>query len=411
LSDPAVPANVAATFIELGALLAALGLLARFASRFGFSAIPFYLLAGVALGEGGVLPVSLSTEFIRLGAEIGVILLMFMVGLEYTAEELAGSLRAGLPAGVMDLLLNFTPGVAAGFLLGFGPVGALLIGGVTYNTSTGVMARVLTELNRLGNRETPAVLAVSVMEDLGMAIYLPLIAVLLLGTGAVAGVLSVTVAIGTVVGVLFAAYRYGSHVSRAVAFRSDEVTLLTVFGLVLLAAGVADTLSISAAVGAFLLGLGLSGEVAEHTRQLLGPLRDLFAAMFFFFFGLQIDPGTLPPALLPATVLALVTAATKMYTGWWAAARIGVGIPGRVRAGTALIPRGEFSLLLAGLAVTAGLDPRIGSLAAAYVLLLALAAPIIARSGDVLTSRWLAARPGGRAPLPSPAQEQSLIEV
>jgi CPA2 family monovalent cation:H+ antiporter-2 len=170
------------------------------------------------------------------------------------------------------------------------------------------------------------------------------------------------------------------------------VTLLTVFGLVLFAAGLADKVSISAAVGAFLLGLGLSGEVAEHTRKLLGPLRDLFAALFFLFFGLQIDPSTLPPVLLPAALLALVTAMTKMYTGWWAAARIGVAAPGRIRAGTALVPRGEFSILLAGLAVAGGLDPRIGSLAAAYVLILAVGAPLLARSADQIAHRWFAPR-------------------
>lgn len=393
MPEAAATVDISSVFLELGALLILLGILARLAFRYGFSAIPFYLLVGVALGDGGVVPLSFSSDFVRVGAEIGVILLMFMVGLEYTAEELAGSLRAGLPAGLVDFVLNFTPGVIAGFLLGFGPIGSLLLGGVTYNTSTGVMARILTELNRLGNRETPAVLAVSVMEDLGMAIYLPLVAVLLLGGGALSGMISMTVAIGAVFGVLVAVYRYGSRVSQAFAFRSDEVTLLTVFGLVLFAAGLADKVSISAAVGAFLLGLGLSGEVAEHTRQLLGPLRDLFAAMFFLFFGLQIDPSTLPPVLIPAILLAVVTAGTKMYTGWWAAARIGVAAPGRIRAGTALVPRGEFSILLAGLAVTGGLDPRIGALAAAYVLILAVGAPLLARSADQIAHRWFALRP------------------
>jgi monovalent cation:H+ antiporter-2, CPA2 family len=379
--------DVSAIFLELGALVVGLAVLARLASRIGFSPIPFYLLGGLAFGVGGVIPISLSTDFIGVGAEIGVILLMFMVGLEYTGEELASNLRTGLPAGGVDLATNFTPGVLAGLLLGWDLIPALLLGGVTYNTSTGVMAKVLTELDRIGNRETPAVLSISVMEDLAMAVFLPLMAVLMVGTGVITGMISIAAALGTVVVVLLLAMRFGDAMSRFMASRSQEVVLLTVFGLVLLAAGTAQRMQISTAVGAFLLGIALSGEVAEQTRTLLGPLRDLFAAMFFLFFGLQIDPATLPPVLLPAVLLGVVTAGTKIYTGWWAARRIGVAVRGRFRAGTALVPRGEFSIVLAGIGVAAGLEPQLGPLAAAYVLLLAVTGPVLARFSDPVVER------------------------
>jgi monovalent cation:H+ antiporter-2, CPA2 family len=394
--------EIAAIFLELGAMVVGLAVLARLASRIGFSPIPFYLLGGLAFGVGGLIPLSFSTDFIAVGAEIGVILLMFMVGLEYTGEELASNLKSGFPAGLMDLVLNFTPGVLAGLLLGWGLLPSLLLGGVTYNTSTGVLAKVLTELDRIGNRETPAVLSISVMEDLAMAIFLPLMAVLLVGTGVVSGLVSIVAAFATITVVLLLAMRFGGAMSRFMASRSEEVVLLTVFGLVLLVAGLAQRLQISTAVGAFLLGIALSGEIAEQTRVLLGPMRDLFAAMFFLFFGLQIDPATLPPVFLSALLLAVLTAATKVYTGWWAARRLGVATRGRFRAGTALIPRGEFSIVLAGIGVAAGLEPQLGPLAAAYVLLLAISGPILARFSDPLVGRALAFR---RAPAPvaSPA--------
>jgi monovalent cation:H+ antiporter-2, CPA2 family len=384
--------EIAAIFLELGAMVVGLAVLARLASRVGFSPIPFYLLGGLFFGVGGFVPLSLSTDFIGIGAEIGVILLMFMVGLEYTGEELASNLKSGLPSGLMDLALNFTPGVVAGLLLGWGLIPSLLLGGVTYNTSTGVMAKVLTELDRIGNRETPAVLSISVMEDLAMAIFLPLMAVLLVGTGVVSGLISIVAAIGTIVVVLLLAMRFGDTMSRFMASRSEEVILLTVFGLVLLVAGTAQRLQISTAVGAFLLGIALSGEIAEQTRILLGPLRDLFAAMFFLFFGLQIDPATLPPVFGAALLLAVVTAATKIYTGWWAARRIGVATRGRFRAGTALVPRGEFSIVLAGIGVAAGLEPQLGPLAAAYVLLLAISGPVLARFSDPIVELFLRRR-------------------
>ncbi len=371
--------DVSRIFIELGAATVGLAILARLASRWGFSAIPLYLLAGLAFGNGGLMPLNVSQDFVHLGAEIGVVLLLFMLGLEYTGEELGASLRTGLPSGVVDFALNFSPGFAAGLLLGWGALAAVLLGGVTWISSSGVIAKVLSELGRLNNPETPAILSVLVLEDLAMAIFLPLVSVLLVGRSWREGAVSVAIALATVGAVLFVAVRFGKGISRAVAHQSDEIILLSTFGLVLLVAGLAQRLQVSAAVGAFLVGIAVSGPMVEQTHRMLAPLRDLFAATFFFFFGLEIDPATLPPVLLLAAGLAAVTALTKLATGWWAARRAGVDSPGRWRAGAALVARGEFSIVIAGLGVGAGLEPRLGSLSAAYVLLLAVLGPILAR--------------------------------
>jgi CPA2 family monovalent cation:H+ antiporter-2 len=168
---------------------------------------------------------------------------------------------------------------------------------------------------------------------------------------------------------------------------SDEVILLSTFGIVLLVGGLAQRLQVSAAVGAFLVGIALSGPLIRQVHRQIGPLRDLFAAWFFLFFGLEIDPATLPPVLIPAAALAAVTALTKILTGWWAARRAGIGMPGRWRAGVALVARGEFSIVIAGLGVGAGLEPRLGSLSAAYVLLLAVLGPILTRAVGSLLAR------------------------
>jgi monovalent cation:H+ antiporter-2, CPA2 family len=366
-------------FVELGAAVLGLAVLARVAHRFGFSAIPLYLVGGLAFGNGGLVPLNFSEEFVHVGAEIGVILLLFMLGLEYTGEQLRDNLRTGLPAGLADLVLNFPPGLVAGLLLGWGPLAAVLLGGVTYISSSGIVARVLGELGRLRNPETPTVLSVLVLEDLAMAVYLPVVAVLLIGQGVFAGAISVAIALATVAVVLVAALRYGPAISRVLVHRSDEVVLLSTFGLVLLVAGVAERLQVSAAVGAFLVGVALSGPLVGQAHRLLGPLRDFFAALFFLFFGLQIDPATLLPVLGQAVALAVVTSGTKLLTGWWAVHRVGFGAAAGLRAGAALIARGEFSIVIAGLGVGSGLDARLGALTAAYVLILAVAGPLVAR--------------------------------
>jgi CPA2 family monovalent cation:H+ antiporter-2 len=369
--------HVSQLFVEIGAAVILLAILARIANRLGFSAIPLYLLAGLAFGNGGLFPLPLSRDFIGTGAEIGVLLLLFMLGLECSGEELKKNLRFGLPAGMVDFVLNFTPGLAAGLFSRWKPLAAVLLGGVTYISSSGVVAKVLQELRRINNPETPTVLTVLILEDLAMAVYLPLVGVLLLGGTPAKIATSVAIAVAVVFLVLVVALRYGGQLSRLAAHESDEIVVLTTFGAVLLVAGLAERFQVSAAIGAFLVGIALSGPIAEKAHRLIAPLRDLFAATFFFFFGLEIDPKTLPAVLPLALGLGVLTAATKVLTGYWAAKRAGVDRSGGLRAGTALVARGEFSMVIAGLGI--GLEPSLGPLAAAYVLFLAILGPVLAR--------------------------------
>ena len=371
--------NVSLIFIELGLAVIGLALLARLASRWGFSAIPLYLLAGLSFGNGGLMPLNFSEDFIHVGAEIGVLLLLFMLGLEYTGSELKESLRRGLPAGLVDLLLNFPPGLICGFILGWQPLASILLGGVTYISSSGVIAKVLNELGRMNKPETSVILSILVIEDLAMAVYLPLVAVLLIGQSWLSGLISILIALVTVSVVLFVAVRYGENISHNISHESNEIILLTTFGMILLIAGIAQRLQVSAAIGAFLVGIAISGPIAERAHDVISPLRDLFAATFFFFFGLQIDPATLPPVILLAVILGLITALTKILTGWWGARRAGIDKAGQLRAGSALVARGEFSIVIAGLGVNAGLDAGLGPLATAYVLFMVLLGPILSR--------------------------------
>ncbi|MGW0602369.1 cation:proton antiporter [Streptomyces sp. NPDC002644] len=399
-----------ATFlIEFGAIILGLGLLGRFAGRFQFSPIPLYLLAGLAFGEGGLLPLGASEEFVAIGAEIGVILLLLMLGLEYTATDLVTNLKTQYPAGLVDMALNALPGAAMALLLGWGPVAAVVLAGVTWISSSGVIAKVLNDLGRVGNRETPVILSILVLEDLSMAVYLPIITALLAGTGLAAGSVTLAIALGVAGLVLFLAVRFGRHISRFVSHQDPEKLLLVVLGLTLLVAGIAQQLQVSAAVGAFLVGIALSGEAAEGAHHLLSPLRDLFAAVFFVFFGLHTDPAAIPPVLLPALALAVVTALTKIATGYWAARRAGISVNGRWRAGGTLVARGEFSIVIAGLAVTSGIEPRLGPLATAYVLILVIVGPLTARYTQPVAmalSRAAARRREGSATAATAVPEQ-----
>lgn len=366
--------------IELGAIFFGLGMLGRLAWKVGISPIPFYLLGGVAFGSGGLVPLAGIGDFASIASEIGVVLLLLLLGLEYSAAELVTGLRRSWLAGLVDLVLNAAPGVAVALMLGWGPIGALAMAGVTYISSSGIIAKVLGDLGRLGNRETPVVLSILVFEDLAMAVYLPILTAVLAGATLLGGLSAIGISLLVVTLVLLLALKFGRYVSTIVDSPDPEVFLLRVLGAALLVAGVASQLQVSAAVGAFLLGIAISGSTAENATRMLEPLRDLFAAMFFVVFGLNTVPSTIPPVLGVALALAVVTTLTKLATGWWAAKRQGIARMGQARAGAALVARGEFSIVIAGLAVSAGaVDNELAALATAYVLIMAVFGPLAAR--------------------------------
>ena len=363
---------------ELGAILVVLTILGSTARRFGLSPIPLYLLTGLFLGTGGVAPVPAAAEFVETGASIGVVLLLLTLGLEFSIGEFSASLRRHLPSAGVDLVLNATPGAIAGWLLGMDAVGIVAMAGITYISSSGVIARLLSDLDRLGNRETPAVLSVLVLEDFAMAAYLPVLTVLASGGTLIEAVVWTAVALGALGLAFVVSLRWGHHVGRALGHREDEQLLLRVLGLTLIVAAIAEHLHASAAVGAFLVGLTLTGPTAERARTVLTPLRDLFAAVFFVAIGLTVDPADLLPMLPFALGLAAVTAVTKIITGGYAASREGAARRGQLRAGTALIARGEFSLVIIGLAAVS-VGGTLSAVATPYVFILAVAGPVLAR--------------------------------
>jgi len=374
--------------VELGAILLGLAVLSRLATRIGLPTIPLYLTAGLAFGKGGIVPLVTAEDFVQVGAGIGLILLLFMLGLEYTAAELTTTMRSHARMGGIDFVLNFGPGFGAGLLLGWDVVLAVLLGGVTYVSSSGIVAKVLSDQGWTGNRETPAVLSMLVIEDLVMVFYLPVAAALLVGSGDVGSLLPALIGVALVVLILGAATRIEVGISRLVFSRSDESLLLTILGMTIFIAGAAEVFGLSAAVAALLVGIVLSGPAAEAAHGLLAPMRDLFAAMFFAFVGLSVDPTLIPPVIAPAGVLALATLITKFATGWLGAARSGVGLRGRTRAGSMLIARGEFSIAIAGLATAAGVVADFEALAITYIFILAIVGPIFVRFADTLGD-WL----------------------
>ena len=324
--------------------------------------------------------------FVSIGAEVGLILLLFMLGLEYSAAEVVATLRRSFATGALDLVLNFTPGFIAGLVLGTGVVGGIVLGGVTYVSSSGIAAKLISDAGRSRAPGAKTVVAVLITEDLMMAIYLPILGAVLFEGLDLRSFVPAGIGIAAVIVAVVVALRIDVGLSRRLFSRSDEALLLTILGMTVLVAGAAEVLGMSAAVAALLFGMMLAGPAAKGAQTLISPLRDLFAALFFAFVGLSVDPSELPPVLLGAVALALVGMVTKFVTGWVGARSAGVDREGAARSGAVLIARGEFSIVIAGIAATAGADPSLEALAVAYVLILAVTGPLIAKLVGVTPS-------------------------
>lgn len=385
MAEPQLPR----LFLEFGLLLLALGILTRLAHRIGMSSVPFYLLGGLLVGEGGIIGIDTEGTFIPTIAELGVVLLLLLLGLEYSGRQIVATARSQSRSGALDLVLNFLPGAVAALVLGWGFAGALALGGVTYISSSGIVSQVVRDLRWRRNPETAPIVSILVMEDLVMAPYLPVLTVVLTGTGLATGLINTGVALAVVAVVLVIAIRSESWGTRIFVGSNPTGLLLVVFGAAVAAAGLAGLVSFSPAVAAFLVGLLLTGEVAETARRRLDPLREVLAAVFFTYFGLSTDPADLPAVLLPALALAVITIGTKYLTGWYAARSINSTPIGRLRAGALLSARGEFSIVIAGLAAAStALPPQFQAFVAAYVLITATAGPILARFSEPWGWRW-----------------------
>jgi len=370
--------ETSAQLAEIGAALLVLGLVAFLANKMKFSVVPLYLMIGLALGNGGFIPLSLSEEFLVTGAQIGAIMLLLLLGLEYSAYDLAKSFKERKSAGVIDVIANATPGFLIGFLLGWGIPGALALAGITYVSSSGIAAQLIKEMGFRKSEVSKRAIGVLVFEDLALAPYLPLLSAVILGVSVWSGLLTVGLALAITGLVILVSFKGSSRFQKFLDPNEPGGLLLTVFGTALLAAGLADLVGFSGVVAAFLIGLLLTGEVAEAARSRLMPLRDIFAAIFFLFFGITTDPSELPAVLPLAFVLTVVGIAGKYAVGWWVTRdltdRLAVW-----RTTAFLIPRGEFSIVIAALAAPAVLSVNLQALTLAYVILTAFTVSMILR--------------------------------
>jgi CPA2 family monovalent cation:H+ antiporter-2 len=378
----------------IGAAFMVAGLFGRAGRALGLPTIPFFIVAGIALGPHtpGVALLDNPDELHML-AMLGLVLLLFHLGIEFSIEDLIAGGRTLLVAGGAYIALNFSAGLALGWWLGWGTRETFVIAGMIGTSSTAIVTKLLLELRRRGNRETPMILGIIVVEDVFLAFYLALLQPILGHQESIAGMVTATVVAFAVLLSLFALARWGGRIVRpALAAHDNELTTVLVVGFGILVAGVAHAAGASDAVGALMAGMIVSGAGLSHrVERLVIPLRDVFGAIFFFWFGLTIAPTAMGAVALPVALAVVVTLTFNILAGIVAARLYGFGAQEAANAALLLVSRGEFELILASLAVAAGLDSRMAPFAALYVLVLSLFSPLASARSDVL-ARMLPSR-------------------
>ncbi|QLH83193.1 cation:proton antiporter [Halosimplex pelagicum] len=391
--------------VEVGIALAALAAVGYVAHRVSLSVIPAYIVAAIVVGPHeptSVLGVSLTlvpeTEFIDVLAELGVVLLLFFLGLEFSVDKLLADRRRILAAGTVDLALNFGVGIAIGLAFGLGAVPTLFVAGVVYISSSAIVTKSLIEEGWIANAESGPILGTLVYEDLFIAVYLAVLAALVAGSGDVAAVArDVGVAFAFLAVLAVGAWGGTAVLDRAFDLDSDELFLMGVLATTTLVAGAALTLGLSEAVAAFFVGAAFSQtDHVDRIEHLIAPVRDLFAAFFFFSIGLTIDVTvvTTVAGLLGAAVVC--STVTKVVSGTVSGRFYDLSPLRSLRTGIGLVPRGEFSLVIAALAVSAPepVSTVIPPFAVGYVLVMSVVGTVLIQHSDRVTDALVPYVPG-----------------
>lgn len=400
--------------IVLGILFVVAYALGRLGRTIGLPAIPIYMVVGLLASPNfHWFPLAFESSYIELTAVFGLILLLFNLGLEFDQEEFFGNAGRLILSGGSYIGVNMAAGLGFGFLLGWGSQEALVVAGITATSSSAIVTKLLIELKRLANPETPMILGVTVVEDIFIAIYLAIVSVVLSGeTEPWPVILKLLIAFAFLV-VMFSIARWGGRVvSRLFRTRDDELFTILFFGLALLFGGIGEVLGVTDAIGAFLIGLVIGAtRFRARVEHIAIPLRDVFGAFFFVNFGLGLDPSAFPSVVVPVIAASAMTIVLNLGAGQFVAWLNKLGPRAGLNAAFILHNRGEFALILATLSLAAGLDERIQPFAGLYVLIMAIVGPILASRSESIGQFLSRRRHRPRTPQRSAMDEEDFALV
>ena len=342
---------------DLGIILAVAALASMIFQRLRQPAVLGYLAAGVVLGPRVLTGVAVDVGLTQHLAELGVILLMFSIGLEFRIRKL---IRVGVAGGVtaaIEVGLMISLGFLIGQLFGWGDTESLFVGGCLGISSTMLVSSAFGE-QRIKGGFADVVYAVLIFEDLLAILLLVVLTAVASGRGLEPAELAVT--LGKLLGFLcvllagglLVVPRFVAWVARA---GRQETLLVSAVAICFAMAALAGAAGYSVALGAFLAGMLVAESGESHAvERVIGPLRDIFAAIFFIATGTLLDPSLILVHWLPVLVLAGVVIVGKLVGVSIGSFLAGNGLQRSVRAGMSLAQIGEFAFIIASLGVSTG---------------------------------------------------------
>ncbi|WP_254544633.1 cation:proton antiporter [Halomarina pelagica] len=387
-----------ALLLEVGIALVTLALVGALAHRFRQSVIPGYIAAGILVGPyvpteiGGIsLRLVGNSEFVSTVGELGIILLLFFLGLEFNVGTLVANKTRLAKLGGLDLVLNGIMGVLIGYVFGFGVTGIILITGIVYISSSAIITKSLTDAGWLANPESDVILSTLVVEDIVIAVYLAVVSALVLGGGTFAeATMTVVQAFVFLAALAAVAYLGTDYIERIFDVGPDELFVLRIVGVAVLIGAIALSIGVSEAVAAFFVGTAFSEtDLIERIEHLVTPLRDIFAAVFFFSIGLSTDLRVVAGVALLLLVAVILTTGTKLISGYASGRVYGLSTLRSTRVGMGLVARGEFSLIIATLASTSAIPVirnTVPAFAVGYVLVMSLLGTLLIEYEDTISS-------------------------
>lgn len=373
---------------EIGVAITLIAIVGFISNKLNFSVIPFYILIGMAVGphapQFGIIDLRFieSSTFINFMGRLGVLFLLFYLGLEFSVTRLIKSGKSIFIGGTVYVLLNFSSGLLLGLIMDLPIKETIVVCGIMTSSSTAIVAKVLIDLKRTANPETEVIMGMIMFDDLFIAIHISVLSGLLLsGSKSVWGVLSTSlVALFFILAILIGGKRVIKYIDKLLNIQSAELFLLVVIGVLFLVAGFSETLHVAEAIGALLVGLIMAESVhAKKIEHNILPFRDFFGAIFFFNFGLTIDPLSLGGGLVMAIVAAIFTILGNIIAGMFSGRLSKISNQASANIGFTLSARGEFSIIMANMGKAGGLLPVLQSFVVIYVLILAIVAPILTK--------------------------------
>lgn len=372
---------VSESVLSLGISLLALFIAGLLATRVNQSMTAVFIVVGMILQN--FFPVTIVTEFI---ATLGIIFMLFMFGLEFSVGSLVNNQQKIFFSGIYDLIFNFPLGLLIGWLLGYDLIQSLLFAGIIYVTSSVIVAKSIIDLKRSANPETEYILNVLIFEDMFIATFLAFI-VGIANYGQIDAKGAFIVILKTSAFFAFfivLAKTSKKFINKIIDIEHTELFVILILSIIVLSAGAASYVGLSEAIGAFLAGLLLSETKQRHKiSEAIKPFQQFSTAIFFVAFGMSIDYKHLGGMIPIGIFIFIVSSFSKVYGGYFIGGKYALSKRAGLRLGLSLIPRGEFSIILAGaISMNPNLPYPLKALTGVYVLLSAIIGSIIMKESD-----------------------------